>query len=443
MRGTHGWAEIAEERKREIIDAIVSGRATRGPVHVELDVTDRCNVACYFCNQMDVRTKEQLPLEHVRRLVDELAEGGLKSVRLSGGGDPLMHREIGAILDHLASRGVVVDNLTTNGALLSAEIARRLVASRAREVVFSLNAADASDYRRMMAVRPETFDRVLENVRGLLATRGNGTFPSIVVQFLLDRENAVRLPEMVALGGSLGVDRIAVGLVLEIPNDRIAEGVRLLPEDAERMRRPLELALGLDREARRLQIDFPYPSWNVMLGEIKRMVGYAEGLPAFPTAPSFREENGHCFFGWYTATVRGNGDMYPCCLLMSPDYPPLGNALEGKFSAHWNGPAFTRMRREMREVFLAGRTTYTPERFRILRRQCVEPGMCWLKNMYFRADDAFYRELGEALDRARKKERWRTGFRESSDFVRRKARGFRRRVRRLVSRGRERPNTTA
>jgi len=433
MRGSHGWAEIADERKREIIEAIVAGRATRGPVHVELDVTDRCNVACYFCNQMDVRTKDQLPLAHVRRLVDELAAGGLRSVRLSGGGDPLMHREIGAILDHLAARGVVIDNLTTNGALLSAEIAERLVASRAREVVFSLNAVDAADYRRMMAVRPETFDRVLANIRNLLGARGEGGHPSVVAQFLLDRQNAARLPEMVALGLSLEVDRIAVGIVLEIPNDRIAEDVLLQAGDGERLRHPLEIALGLDREPRRLQIDFPYPAWNSMLREIEAMVGYGpKGLQAFPTAPSFREENGHCFFGWYTATIRGNGDMYPCCLLMSPDYPPLGNALEGSFAEHWNGPAFTRLRGEMRDVFFARGARYDPERFRVLRRQCVEPGMCWLKNMYFRADDAFYRELGEALDRARGKERWRTRIRETGWFLRRKASGARRRGARLL-----------
>ena len=74
---------------------------------------------------------------HLKRLVDELAEGGLKSVRMSGGGDPLFHSGILDFLDHLDARGVLIDNLTTNGALLGPEIARRLVARGAREVIFS------------------------------------------------------------------------------------------------------------------------------------------------------------------------------------------------------------------------------------------------------------------------------------------------------------------
>src|SRR5215210_1414314 len=134
MRGTHGWAEVSRERKREIIDALASNRQTRGPVHAELDLTDRCNVACYFCNKQDLRTKESIPLPKLTTLIDELAATGLKSVRLSGGGDPLFHRDVVNVIDYLAKKNVIVDNLTTNGVALNGEVARRLVANKAREV---------------------------------------------------------------------------------------------------------------------------------------------------------------------------------------------------------------------------------------------------------------------------------------------------------------------
>ena len=408
MAGSHGWNEIGAARKREIIAAIAGGTATRGPVHAELDVTDRCNVACYFCNQQDVRTKEQISLEHVRRLIDELVEGGLKSVRLSGGGDPLYHRQIADIFDHLESRGVVVDNLTTNGALLGPEIARRLVANRCREVLFSLNAVDGADYRRMMQVPESTFDRVLENVRGLLAERGSGRFPNVVVQFLIDRRNFADLPRMYRLGRSLGVDRIAVNPVLEIPLERI-EGDLLFDEkaDGEALRPHLEEVLKADREAGKLQIFFPFQAWNIMADEIRRQIAEPP-REVFATAPSFREINGQCFFAWYTATVRGNGELYPCCMLLSPEYKPLGNALEGTFQSHWQGPRFAKMREEMREVMLrGGRMFYRPGRFETLKRQCVEPSLCGLKNMFFRGDEAFYAELGAEMDKLRRREvRW-------------------------------------
>jgi MoaA/NifB/PqqE/SkfB family radical SAM enzyme len=407
--GSHGWAEVERERKREIIAAIVSGKATKGPIHAEIDPTDRCNVACYFCNQQDVRTKEQISIEHLKALVDELAENGLKSVRISGGGDPLFHRNILEFLDHLERRGVVVDNLTTNGALLTPEVAKRLIANRAREVVVSLNAADEADYHRMMQVPPAIFHQVLANVRQLLAARGESSYPDVVVQFLLDRGNFERLPEMYELGRSVNADRIAIGLVLFVPAEPV-DPSNLLASDAAtaRMTRPyFRETLERDREARRLQIDLPFHSWNAMIDEIKAEIGDA-GPPLFPTAPSFAKKNGHCFFGWYSATIRGNGDLYPCCLLMSKDYKPMGDARAGRFADHWNGPAFTRLRREMREVMLDGdRASFDYRRYRLIRPQCVKDGLCWLKNMYFRGDEEFYRELGEALEKVRARERFR------------------------------------
>jgi MoaA/NifB/PqqE/SkfB family radical SAM enzyme len=411
MRGTHGWAEVSRERKREIIEAIAANRATRGPVHAELDLTDRCNVACYFCNQQDLRTKESIPLPKLTDLIDELAGNGLKSVRLSGGGDPLFHSDVLNVMDHLAARGVVVDNLTTNGVALTAGVATRLVQNKAREVIFSLNAVDAADYARMMKVKPALFDKVLENIRALVAMRGDSIYPSIVVQFLVDKANVHRLVDMYELGRSLGPDRIAINGVLEIPLDRIDLSNLLATDDRDAAEPLIEEILRRDRDAGLLQIDFAVAGWNDTINAVR----WRLGTPAhnmYPTAPSFKEENGGCFFAWYTAAITGNGDIRPCCLLLDPTVKPLGNIHDGKsFGEHWNGPAFGKMRDEMREVLLMkNKVPYSPSRFEIIKEPCVTQGRCWLKNMYFRGDAEFYAELDQALQKTRKKEiRWITG----------------------------------
>lgn len=407
MRGNYGWSEVSNERKRELIEAIASGKATRGPSHLELDLTDRCNVDCYFCSQMDVRSKEQIPYPRIVQILDELAANGLKTIRLAGGGDPLFHREIGRVLDTIAAHDIIIDNITTNGVALTADIADRLVKQKCREVLISLNAADASDYARMMQVKPALFDKVIDNVRTLASKRDESGAPGIILQFLLDRENYTKLPEMYRLGRSTGADVLAINVVYDIPLQRIDHSVLLQPDDAELLRPYVEQVVAADKDAGLLQILFPWPKWNEMLTEIQQRNGVTVSS-GFTTAASFTEENGKCFFAWYTAVIRGNGDLYPCCLLLNPEYKPLGNAMEGSFLGQWNGPTFTRMREEMREVFLTkGKTRYAPERFQTLRAECVEPYRCWLKSIYFRGDEDFYRELGEALEKARKRDvRW-------------------------------------
>jgi MoaA/NifB/PqqE/SkfB family radical SAM enzyme len=407
MGANYGWSLVEQERKREIIAAIASGDATAGPTHAEIDLTDRCNVACYFCNQQDVRTTQQLPLDKIFSLLEELVAGGLRSVRLSGGGDPLAHRDVGKVVARLTELGVNVDNVNTNAALLDPGIADRLIENGCRELIVSLNAVDAADYHRMMQVRPAIFDKVLANVRRFVEQRGQRTLPVVTVQFLIDRENYRRIPEMYELGRSLGADRITISPVQDIPLERIEHHILLAPDDRVLVMPYFEEVLTADRDAHLLSLFGPYPAWNEALDQIRSRLATAGPAPAI--ASSFKESNGACFFGWYSATIRGNGDLYPCCLLMSPDYKPLGNALEsGTFQQQWRGKGFTRLRTEMREVLLrGGRMFWKEKRFKTLTRQCVEPNACFLKNMYFRHDDKFYADLDQALQQARKREvRW-------------------------------------
>jgi len=404
MRGSHGWAELRPEDKRSIIDSIVAGKSPRGPLHLELDLTDRCNVDCYFCNQMDVRTKEQIPYERIVEILDETAANGLRSVRLAGGGDPLFHREIEQVIDAIHARHLVIDNITTNGLGLTPAVAKRLVEGGTREVLFSLNAADAADYQRMMQVKPAIFDKVTANIRHLVSIRGPQQHPAVVVQFLLDRENVARLPDMYALGVGLGADVIAVNTITEIPHERIDAAILLTPDDRELLRGPLREIIAADRERRLLQICFPRQELNALVREIEGELG-ANVSEGYTTADTFRDENGFCFFGFYSAVVRGNGDLYPCCMLLNPDYKPLGNAVKEKFGEEWNGTGFRQLRHEMREVLLAGGAAeYQPGRYATLTPECVNAHACGLKNMYFRSDADFYRDLGEALAEARAKE---------------------------------------
>jgi MoaA/NifB/PqqE/SkfB family radical SAM enzyme len=241
--------------------------------------------------------------------------------------------------------------------------------------------------------------------------RGDEIHPSIVVQFLVDKGNVHRLVDMYELGRSLGPDRIAINAVLEIPLDRVDLAVLLATDDRDAAEPLLEEILRRDLGAGLLQIDFAVAGWNDTLNAVRQRLGTpARNMHAI--APSFKEENGGCFFAWYTATITGNGDIRPCCLLLDPAVKPLGNIHDGQsFAEHWNGPAFAKMRDEMREVLLMKqKVPYSPSRFEILKEPCVTEGRCWLKNIYFRGDAEFYAELDQKLQEARKEEiRWITG----------------------------------
>ncbi len=413
---THGWAHLAAARKRDLIDSILANRATAGPAHLELDLTDRCNVECYFCNQQDTRSKLQLPFERVVEMIDELAERGLRSVRLSGGGDPLHHNEILPVLDHLAERSVVVDNLTTNAVSLTPAVADRLVAHGTREVNVSLNAADGEDYQRMMTVKPAIFDRVLANTRHLLERRGDAPWPLVSVQFLLDRANAQRVDEMYRLADELGADRVIISAVQQIAGDGIDPERVLHAEDGERLQ-PIFTNLFRVATDRELEVNLGTQGLEPMVQAARREAGN-EPPEAFATAPSFRDQDGACFFSWYSAAVTGNGNVYPCCQLIQPGGPVMGNVLSEDVAEVWEGQSFAQLRTEMRQVMLDGAGREQPtERFKVLQPVCHRPGACWLKNIYFRADESFYRDLAAALDEERSRRDRLQSFRDRAESL--------------------------
>lgn len=213
--------------------------------------------------------------------------------------------------------------------------------------MISLNAVDRADYTRMMAVKGDRFDKVLENVRHLIELRGDAQYPLISVQFLLDRQNYHRLPEMYRLGRSLGVDRISVGFVGPIAQQTFDWALLLGDADVELIRPYLAEILEADRDASLLEMFFVGTEVNKLVWELRATLGASSGDE---TAPSFKEDNGACFFAWYTSVIRGNGDLHACCLLQVPGVKTLGNTKTSSFTEQWNGPAFTKIRDEMRGV---------------------------------------------------------------------------------------------
>ena len=86
---------------------------------VHWSVTGRCNYRCNHCFMSAPHgvlpqpgTKEML------RIADEIADCGIPVVTLTGG-EPLIREDLLLIVERLVSRGVGIDSIMTNGALVT------------------------------------------------------------------------------------------------------------------------------------------------------------------------------------------------------------------------------------------------------------------------------------------------------------------------------------
>jgi GTP 3',8-cyclase len=133
--------------------------------NLRTSVTDRCNLRCGYCMPEEeyvwLPREEILMFEEISRLVDVFIELGVDKVRLTGG-EPLLRRDLPALIRLLAAKPALRDlAITTNGVLLAAA-APALRAAGLHRVTVSL---DTLRPERFVALtRRNTHAQVLEGI---------------------------------------------------------------------------------------------------------------------------------------------------------------------------------------------------------------------------------------------------------------------------------------
>lgn len=94
------------------------------PRTVMFAITNACNLACTFCNR-DLAAPSTWTVDSAHALLTALAQRGVLEVAF-GGGEPFTFRGFDELLERLAGDTALALNVTTNGALLTAERAQRL-----------------------------------------------------------------------------------------------------------------------------------------------------------------------------------------------------------------------------------------------------------------------------------------------------------------------------
>jgi len=385
----HGWQFLTAEDREAILQGIRDGRALGGPYHLEFDWTDRCNVHCFFCNN-DFRNRagQELPVELIQRAVDEAIPRGLKSLRLSGGGEPLFHTKIRTLLDLIEARGLIVENLTTNGVLINEDMARRLVRMKCREIIVSLNYADPKSYAEAMQTAPRNWERVRQGLDFLRQERqaaGPGAGLRVVVQFFVSNGTQFDIPRMVEIGKSHQADLICLRNLYGVdPSHRIPEA------DKERVKDDLRRVLLEDSD--RVEPHLHDEGLDEFYGRVMREIWAQRGLPTEPPPPANIE---YCYIGFHSLAIRGGGEVFPCCMMMLDEKArALGNLHRNSLLEIWAGPQCRRFRREMERVQILGAGLDFPRQgFRYIYPVCATHYGCALScNL---CDAEFFRRAEE------------------------------------------------
>lgn len=163
--------------KRQVLGEILPLNA---PLSINVTVANVCNLKCEFCaNSVDGHQKNKnfMELDIAKRLSDtclkSFGRGGVKQAVLSGGGEPLLNKEIDEIVSSMAQSGAFGEiHIVTNGTRLTKELSRKLAAGGLDVLRVSINGLSDEDYIKYTGVKVDYLG-LLEQLRYFYENKKN------------------------------------------------------------------------------------------------------------------------------------------------------------------------------------------------------------------------------------------------------------------------------
>jgi pyrroloquinoline quinone biosynthesis protein E len=313
-----------------VTDAVVDR-----PFGLLAELTHACPLHCPYCsNPLELTARrEELGTGEWQRVLTEARGLGVLQLHLSGG-EPLLRRDLAAVVRTAAGLGLYT-NLITSGLGLTPRRAEELRAAGLEHVQISVQADEAAASDRLAGT--PSFDRKLAAAR-LVKHLG---WP-LTLNVVLHRHNLDRVDRILALAEELGADRV------ELANTQyygwaLRNRSALLPsrEQVERAERVVRAAR--DRLRGRMVVVYVLPDY----------------FGRFPKP---------CMGGWgrRQLTVTPAGDVLPCPTAHELPLPRV-NVREHPLAWIWEqSPAFRRFRG----------TDWMPDPCRGCERREVDFGGC-------------------------------------------------------------------
>jgi radical SAM protein with 4Fe4S-binding SPASM domain len=321
------------------------------PEELYIEPTNCCNSRCTTCVRtfQELEPARDLALEEFHALVDQVPR--LRRVVLHGVGEPLLHRDLAAMVAYLKQRPERPHVLfNSNAILLTAGWQQALLDCGLDELRISTDAARADLYARIRGV--DAFERMAANVAAFarrIAAAGRG--PRLSLWCTAMRENLGELPELVRLAHRLGVAEVYVQRL-------VYYGQGLAQEEQSLFRAMQAAEEGLLAEAEALA-----ERWGILF----RASGATTPQASLMSPDGDRRPWALCRRPSSLMYISANGNVLPCCFspFTTRDYGQLilGNALETALSEIWNGAAYRRFRATLR-------SDAPPE-------ACDRCGVCW------------------------------------------------------------------
>lgn len=176
------WIYLKKGNKMQILTTVASSVTCRVvatgfelarpafPPLVRIETTNACNAKCIICpHRMMTRKVQRMSDQLYASVIDQCAGNNCREVQLHNFGEPLLDKALPERIRYAKLKGIRKVKIFSNGSLFDEKRARALIEAGLNEVQISIDGACKEEYERIRY--PLKFDRVIENVKRLVALR--------------------------------------------------------------------------------------------------------------------------------------------------------------------------------------------------------------------------------------------------------------------------------
>jgi MoaA/NifB/PqqE/SkfB family radical SAM enzyme len=317
-----------------------------GPFKLQLNPTNRCNLKCKFCWLRDFDSGnlnlDEISEKKYLKIIEEAHELNVKEIEITGGGEPMMRKDIMKIIESI-KKHKMKGRLITNGTLLNEKIIKKLISIGWDEIVVSLDAPtkEVNDYLRGEGSFEESVKAI--KILQIMKNDSNSEKPKLSIHMVICNKNIHLLPKMFEFIYSFGCKNLLIEpIVLLAGRTRAGKDLLIEKKHEKKLLKYLEEAKkvayehNFETNVDKLEIKF-IENINKM-EEVIKNEGIKKSILSMP-----------CYQPWYSMIIRPWGVVGPCCMFDGNE-----SILEKSLKEIWFGEYFESIRKMLKNNELPG-----------------------------------------------------------------------------------------
>lgn len=297
------------------------------PVSIAIHPTNNCNANCPMCRYAGLNRAETIPFHILNRTVEELGEIGVKSIILSGGGEPTIYRGLEHIIYRAGQSGLQI-GLVTNFIRVKGELIGA-IAKNCSWVRISLDAATSETYSKIHGTTPNVFHKVLTNIEILLSE--NNCKPTVGASMIVQKNNFREVNRFLDLCGKLGLDYAQFRPVQHES-----------PTAPTIQKKILDLTAKERTELKHNIESYLKNSTDKIPSNLDSLIGLFSTLETLN-----KKDYNRCLSTYIVSSIGADSYVYPCCQVIGDSKFRIEKINRKTFAEIWRSRKYEKLRKEI------------------------------------------------------------------------------------------------